>query len=764
MAFFSRSFDREKTIKQAEKYVQQGKVEAAIKEYEAVAKAEPGDVTISNILGDLYQRANRVDEAAARFAHVAEYYRKGNQMPQAVATYRKLVRLAPDRPEHALTLADLFRKQGMAADARQMFQQAADAARRINSPNTLIAALRELSKMDGDSANTKFELAEAFAATGQRNDATEAYLAAAAAFRAEGNLGQTRAAFERAVELRPENLVALRGLADAMIDGGQAAAAYELIRARISQSPNNLDLAVTLGRAYIHGGDIPAAEATFDRLYAIDQARFEHKLEAAEAWIAQGNFDRAIEIVRQCLDVILARGQKKRATAVLKHIIEQSPEHIEALKCLAEIYERVDEKRNLASTLNLLAQAAIRIQREQDAIRALEKLVEHQPNKKAYRKQLEELSAQAQKPAAEQPPPQQAFPEGFEAPSAVGYFDRMMSTTTGGGTAPEREEPAAPKPPAPTPSESEYSVALLDSILAQNPELVQARLSLLEKMVSSQPEHIDTRLQLKQLYLDAGRKELAARECMLIANLYQAKGNGDKASELRAEALDIDPNVELIPLQSPIPSPDVLIPLESITFETPGLSNMLTPTYVPPPPQPQPVYAPPVPAAPRSRLDDLLTVGQFQKFHEREWSRATRDGKPVALMLVKMDYFDAYSPSFRVPCLEIVSQLVEGALSDPGELVAFFGSDEFLVLLPETDANRAGEVAERMRTAILQKNIPHSASPHKVVTASIGLTSDLPLFEAVQFEAMMENLEQTLLIAISNGGNQIAVSPTAFRR
>lgn len=762
MAFFSRAFDREKTIKQAEKYVQQGKVEAAIKEYEAVAKAEPGDVTISNILGDLYQRVNRVDEAAARFAHVAEYYRKGNQMPQAVATYRKLVRLAPDRPEHALTLADLFRKQGMAADSRQMFQQAADAARRINSPNTLIAALRELSKMDGNSANTKFELAEAFAATGQRNDATEAYLSAAGGFRAEGNIERTRAAFERAVELRPENLVALRGLADAMIDGGQADAAYELIRGRISQSPNNLDLAVTLGRAYIHGGDIHAAEATFDRLYAIDQARFEHKLEAAEAWIAQGNFDRAIEIVRQCLDVTLARGQKKRATAVLKHIIEQSPEHIEALKCLAEIYERVDEKRNLASTLNLLAQAAIRIQREQDAIRALEKLVEHQPNKRAYRKQLEELSAQAQKPETAPQPPPQAFPEGFEAPSAVGYFDRMMSSTV--GDAPPEEEKPAPKPAATTPSESEYSVALLDSILAQNPELVQARLSLLEKMVSSQPEHIDTRLQLKQLYLDADRKELAARECMLIANLYQAKGNTGKASELRAEALDIDPNAELIPLQSPIPSPDVLIPLEPIAFETPGLSNMLTPAYVPPPPQPQPVYAPPVPAAPRSRLDDLLTSGQFQKFHEREWSRATRDGKPIALLLVKMDYFDAYSPSFRVPCLEIVSQLVESALTDPGELVAFVGSDEFLVLLPETDANRAREVAEYMRTTILQKNIPHSASPHKVVTASIGLTSDLPLFEAVQFDSVMETLEQTLLVAIANGGNQVAVSPTAFRR
>jgi diguanylate cyclase (GGDEF)-like protein len=762
MAFFSRAFDREKAIKQAEKYVQQGKVEAAIKEYEAVAKADPGDVTISNILGDLYQRANRVDEAAARFAHVAEFYRKNNQMPQAVATYRKLVRLAPDRPEHALTLADLSRKQGMAADARQMFQQAAEAARRINSPNTLIAALRELSKLDGNSAATKFELAEAYAATGQRNDATEAYLAAAAGFRTEGRIEQTRAAFERATELRPENLVALRGLVETMIDAGQSDAAYELIRGRISQSPNNLDLAVTLGRAYIHGGDLPSAEATFERLYSVDQARFEHKLEVAEAWIERGNYDRAIEIVRQCLDVTLARGQKKRATAVLKQIIEKSPEHIEALKCLAEIYERVDEKRNLASTLNLLAQAAIRIQREQDAIRALEKLVEHQPNKKAYRKQLEELSAQAQRPAAEAPP-QQSFPEGFEAPSAVGYFDRMMSTTIGGETVTESEEKAAPKPVSPTPSESEYSVALLDSILAQNPELVQARLSLLEKMAASQPEHIDTRLQLKQLYLDAGHKDLAARECMLIANLYQAKGNGGKASELRAEALEIDPNVELIPLQSPIPSPDVLIPLEPIAFETPGLANMLTPTYVPPP-QPQPVYAPPVPAAPRSRLDDLLTASQFQKFHEREWSRAARDGKPVALLLVKMDYFDAYSPSFRVPCLEIVSQLVEGALGDPGELVAFLGTDEFLVLLPETDAVRAQEVAERMRTTVLEKNIPHSASPHKVVTASIGVTSDLPLFENPQFDIMLENLEQTLLIAISNGGNQIAVSPTAFRR
>jgi diguanylate cyclase (GGDEF)-like protein len=758
MSLFSRAFDREKSIKQAEKYVQQGKVEAAIKEYEAVAKADPKDMTVANILGDLYQRANRVDEAAARFAAVADYYRRGNQMPQAVATYKKLVRLAPDRPEHALTLAELFRKQGMGADSRQMYQQAAQAARRINSPTTLITALRELVRLDGETATTKLELAEAFAATGQRNDATEMFLSAGNEFRKEGKHDDAKTAFERAFELRPDHLGALRGLAEAMIDGGQPDAAYERIRAQISQAPNNLDLAVVLGRAYLHGGELGAAEATFDRLFSIDQARYEHKLEAAEAWIARGNFDHAIDIVRQCLDAMLARGQKKRATAVLKHIIEKEPEHIEALKCMAEIYERVDEKRNLASTLNLLAQAALRGQREQDAIRALEKLVVHQPNKKAYRKQLEELSAHATRPVEEV----QAFPEGFEAPSAVGYFDRMMSTTTGGKVA--EDDAPAPKPAATTSSESEYSVALLDSILAQNPELVQARLSLMEKMVASQPDHIETRMQLKQLFLDAGRKEQAARECMIIANLHQAKGNSDKAAELRAEALDIDPNVELIPLQSPIPSPDALIPLtpEPIAFQTPGLANMLTPTYTPPVYVPPPVA--PVPSAPRSRLDDLLTIGQFQKFHEREWSRAARDGRPIALLLVKMDFFDAYSPSFRVPCLEIVSQLLEGALSDPGELVAFFGTDEFLILLPETDANRAQEVAESMRAAIFDKNIPHSGSQHRVVTASIGLTSDLPLFEGAQFESIMETLQQTLLVALANGGNAVAVSPTAFRR
>lgn len=300
-----------KTLKQAEKHAQQGKLEAAIKDYELVARTDPKDVTIANILGDLYQRVNRTQEAAGRFAMVAEHYVRQQQLPQAIALYKKIIRLQPDQPEYSLALGNLHRKQGMVADAKQDYRSAAEAARRNGAPETLISALRELAKLDPGDGRVKRELAEAHLRSGQRTDAFEQFLAAGTALRRQQDWEGSLGAYDRALSIRPDSTSALGGYAETCIAAGQALLGYECIRQQISQTPNNLELAVVLGRAYLQGGELDAAEATFDRLFAIDQSRFEHRLEVAEACVQREAFDRAVHIIRSLLNLILDRGQKK---------------------------------------------------------------------------------------------------------------------------------------------------------------------------------------------------------------------------------------------------------------------------------------------------------------------------------------------------------------------------------------------------------------------------------------------------------------------
>jgi len=73
-SFGSDSNSSEKILKQAEKYVQQGKFAAAVDEYHKLLDANPNDITLLNTIGDLFVRDGRGSEAARYFTRVAESF------------------------------------------------------------------------------------------------------------------------------------------------------------------------------------------------------------------------------------------------------------------------------------------------------------------------------------------------------------------------------------------------------------------------------------------------------------------------------------------------------------------------------------------------------------------------------------------------------------------------------------------------------------------------------------------------------------------
>jgi Flp pilus assembly protein TadD len=59
------AFEKAKVLKAAEKFLSQGKINAAIKEYRQIVDHEPDDLTTLNMLGDLHARAGKKEEARA---------------------------------------------------------------------------------------------------------------------------------------------------------------------------------------------------------------------------------------------------------------------------------------------------------------------------------------------------------------------------------------------------------------------------------------------------------------------------------------------------------------------------------------------------------------------------------------------------------------------------------------------------------------------------------------------------------------------------
>ena len=122
---FGFGFNKQKTLSAAEKYIQQGKTQNAIAEYEKILKADPKDLTVTNTVGDLYSRLGDTDKATECFKAVGDAYAAQGFTVKAIAMYKKISKLKPSL-EGVLKLAELYTQQGLFNDARAQYLQVAE--------------------------------------------------------------------------------------------------------------------------------------------------------------------------------------------------------------------------------------------------------------------------------------------------------------------------------------------------------------------------------------------------------------------------------------------------------------------------------------------------------------------------------------------------------------------------------------------------------------------------------------------------------------
>ncbi|BDB26676.1 sensor domain-containing diguanylate cyclase [Cupriavidus sp. P-10] len=167
--------------------------------------------------------------------------------------------------------------------------------------------------------------------------------------------------------------------------------------------------------------------------------------------------------------------------------------------------------------------------------------------------------------------------------------------------------------------------------------------------------------------------------------------------------------------------------------------------------------------------DSLTGVGNrrlFDSAMEREWEAGKGSGRPLSLVLVDIDFFKSYNDYYGHlqgdACLkQVAGLLAQAAGSDV--FLARFGGEEFVMVLPDTDAEAAMRLAERCRALIAAQAIPHVRSPYsQCVTASFGIGTIVPS-EREEASAFINLTDAQLYHAKDNGRNRIAAVDKAGR-
>jgi len=142
-----------------------------------------------------------------------------------------------------------------------------------------------------------------------------------------------------------------------------------------------------------------------------------------------------------------------------------------------------------------------------------------------------------------------------------------------------------------------------------------------------------------------------------------------------------------------------------------------------------------------------------------EWRRSSRERLPLALVMIDLDCFHAYNELYGHlggdACLRRVNEAMANALRRPSDYLGRYGGEEFLAVLPNTDAGGARIVAERLRKAVESLGLPHMASTcSDVVTITAGFAS-LEVTPELTVDQLIGAADAALLRAKAHGRNMI---------
>jgi pilus assembly protein FimV len=354
---FGFGFNKQKVLSAAEKYVQQGKLQNAITEYEKILKNDPKDLTVTNTVGDLYARIGENDKATECFKNVGDAYASQGFTVKAIAMYKKISKLKSSL-ESVLKLAELYTQQGLFNDARAQYLQVAEEFLRAGELEQAVRIFQKILEMDPENVAMRVRLAEVYIRLGKKNEAWQIFAAAAESLRARGSLSGAEEILQRMLTLDPGNGFALLLRGRNALESGDAAAAIQCFE-KASDLEAHPDGLRDLFKAYLQAGRIADAGRIAGKLAAAH-----NDLDATFAYIAAlvqgGAYEEALQAIDENSERLLADNSGK-VLETLHSLIGHVRDNPASLEKVLELLQKAGDTSHINETNELLAHAYVQM-------------------------------------------------------------------------------------------------------------------------------------------------------------------------------------------------------------------------------------------------------------------------------------------------------------------------------------------------------------------------------------------------------------------
>jgi tetratricopeptide (TPR) repeat protein len=555
-------FNKAKVLASAEKFVQQGKLQNAVSEYEKIVKEDPKDLTVLNTLGDLCVRIGQNEQAAQHFKKVGDHYAQDGFTVKAIAVYKKLTRLSPGNFDNVSRLAELYSQQGLFSDARAQYMQVADHLLKSGENNQGAKVLQKILELDPENTATQSKLADLYLKLGKKAEACKIYYSAAESLYARSSFDAADEALDRVLSIDSQNgsALLLRGMIAA--DSGDTASAIQHLE-KVPDLDSRPDGLRALLRARVHSGAVDGAESVAAKLATVHNDL--SGISALAQWyIGNQQFAKAVKLYDNYSDRFLA-ADKVGFEQTVSPLIDRVKDDPATLNAMSRLLAKMGNSSHSAEVMEMQAHTFAQKGDFKAARDLYKKLAEVEPDNPLHNQNLKQMMSKL----GEDPTTRVLTPD--EASQAL-----MVEEL-------EQGAPAVHQAYDP-PTERAIEAALTDAELFVSYNVPAKAIPPLEAVLPLAPRDVTVNQRLATLYARANRYADAARACQLLSEVYHELGHGTES----ARYLEAAKNYSLRASTPPaVTAPKPVTPPPAVK----------APAAVPPPPVQQRVAIPEMPVA-----------------------------------------------------------------------------------------------------------------------------------------------------------------------
>lgn len=158
-------------------------------------------------------------------------------------------------------------------------------------------------------------------------------------------------------------------------------------------------------------------------------------------------------------------------------------------------------------------------------------------------------------------------------------------------------------------------------------------------------------------------------------------------------------------------------------------------------------------------LTGLYNRRHFDEVLEREYDRGAREGKSLSLIMLDLDYFkklnDSQGHAFGDEALRQTALRIQDVLNRPADMAFRYGGEEFVILLPDTEASAAHILARQVWTAMRSEPVVMKEQTVKL-TISIGIATTMPDKDN-SYYTLLKRADEKLYQAKNEGRDRICI-------